>query len=137
MLCTVIIWPSAYHGTSPAYLDCADYLLEHGQRRFRDPRATSVAELRPRTHGCCGCSRMAGVVSMLDIAIVLSIARRLRPEAAVGRDLALASTGGRQGGSADPQPAGRIGPRRPARSRPRRPTTTYAHSRSQQIVNRE
>jgi hypothetical protein len=99
------------YGTSPAfYLDCADYLIEHGQRDLGIRVLTSVAELRLED------ARLLRVLAHrlaqadeLDIAIELfDRVRRLRPEEPQSyRDLALALDRRAGGGGLRPttQPA--------------------------------
>ena len=82
------------YGTSPAfYLDCADYLIEHGQRDLGIRVLTSVAELKLEDARLLRVlAHRLAQVEELDMAIELfDRVRRLRPEEPQSyRDLALA-----------------------------------------------
>ena len=82
------------YGTSPAfYLDCADYLIEHGQRDLGIRVLTSVAELKLEDARLLRVlAHRLAQVDELDMAIELfDRVRRLRPEEPQSyRDLALA-----------------------------------------------
>ena len=82
------------YGTSPAfYLDCANYLIEHGQRDLGIRVLTSVAELKLEDARLLRVlAHRLAQVEELDVAIELfDRVRRLRPEEPQSyRDLALA-----------------------------------------------